>query len=741
MTDRRQQTTNLILVTLAVVVLVLGAYLIGQSRMPRQITAPEIAFLESTEPALILTSEGMPESSQAATIVDPDVSRRRLRIIRLDDGGFMLAGWPDSFLLRDDGSQIARIEHDPVPDELFVEAGIDPEDGNRALHEDYDYVITGTGSGRTLAIFNEGDRFAPPRSEEILLVEWDINGRAISVIDLGPAIHPTSPFLTWELPSIYLSTFGDRVMVLTNDGTYVHLVPGEEPWSGKITLLANSRTTRPVLFENGFYTNDGPHVPVSRDFDGNINWDIFERMTETLHPVTFGDPNWLWQSFVMRETCITVDGNLLHPTADGVYLFDHNGNVTRRIGDISSSENLFGIMQEWNNDTFAFETDDGWLIYRTKGSGDDVMVRTDHNFSVQSNVNLSPSLELPEEEQVEIPLLEVGDQAYPPQIYRDFHSVDSGFRGINHTRKRVITTDMDMIVTSIFDRTNQPDGEDYVIHICREDSRGFRYILDQFSDVVQVFDPDGNFVRHHFMLGYDLFGTGLDPRDLYIDALDRLWMIGNDRIFVIDRDGYLVRIFEQRGADFNLVQEPDAPLPPPEEREQGYKLYASTDPFNTGSVATEPVTLSTGEYYKVTISSPDPTSPVLMYFQEDDSPTIRIFDWDGRERGTIEAGNYSDIGAVHFMIGPDGYCYMLSADDINLSILSPLGELVTKIMLDGIIRDDLEIPIEENTWEDMYIDGSGNLVITRTENSDSDLVSEVLVSPLRVETGSENPTR
>ena len=94
---------------------------------------------------------------------------------------------------------------------------------------------------------------------------------------------------------------------------------------------------------------------------------------------------------------------------------------------------------------------------------------------------------------------------------------------------------------------------------------------------IQVLDPDGNYIRGHDMLGEDLFGTAIQPADLLIDELDRLWILSAERFFVIDREGNLSKIFECRGASYTRVSQPTGPTPPSEDTPRGYTIVASTD--------------------------------------------------------------------------------------------------------------------------------------------------------------------
>ena len=740
MTRHKTQITALILITFAMLLLVLIVYLIGQSKQPRKINLPEIAFLDSTGLAVYHNSENIPppESRDPVPMEFKPLNRRDIAIQYLDNGKFLLAGWPESFILNADGVQESQIMLGRVPEEMCVDAGIDPLYPASIMNFDNTFAAGATDSGRILMIFAY-EYLSDDKDEEMLLIEWDINGNPVSIMDIGPYINPTSLFRYDQYGHIGINTHGEQVLVMTSDGTYFHMEPGREIQHGQITIVNKKWSISGFPFDGGFYTKERLIAPIPHSMDGQILWDRFERVTELLHPVTYGDPSWPPTSFFDDWYIFLDDGSGVYATSEGIWIIDQYGQIKERVGDFETAENLRSVMYQLDiRQLLGSQTSTGWVFYPTRYDRDYYSIITDRQMNVLSQPMFMPVLEEPEVPEVEPaiyegPDIEVGDRTWPKEIFRDFAVTETGFRGIERNERTVISTDYDLNITSIFNRVNPSDGMYQTIDIYREDSQGNIYIVDKGKNLIQVLDSDGHYIRRHSDLGLDIFGEVLQPRDLQIDALDRVWIISSHRIFVLDRDGYLVRIFENRGAPFTPV-ESSSNLPPPEERVQGYTIFSTSDPFGGASDPTQPIQLEMDTADWTVIYSPDPSIPVLMFMEDDDTDIIHIIDWEGRELGTIDPELYTSDNTTHFMTGPDGYIYLLCIDDAAVEVLTPLGEHVTRIELNDFPTEDSWFsPGTLLGSNSAFIDTHGRLVIYRLMSDTEHRMDEILIYPLRAD--------
>jgi hypothetical protein len=332
------------------------------------------------------------------------------------------------------------------------------------------------------------------------------------------------------------------------------------------------------------------------------------------------------------------------------------------------------------------------------------------------------------------PILVVGDYGNPRVISRDFHVIPDGYRAVDHTRKRVLTLNREMEVVAVLDRSaSVPSGLWQSIDACRVDTSGNTYLLDKRAGLVQVIDSAGDYLRRHRDLGLDLFGSPLNPQNILLDKMDRLWIVGGDRIFVVDRFGNLERIFEKRGAPY-VRTTPTGPPVPPEHTSRGYTILPSTDPFSPRRDPTQPVVLDVGEYDSFALGGA--ADPELMYLGQSSTDQVVVFHWSGRERGTIDLAALVPSADRQFAVGPDGYVYLIDPENETVQVLDPLGEPVATIEVDGLPQDGwqpLTPPIAPGRSLGRppapvrcMIDFDGRLVVFDAKSS------EVIVFPLRV---------
>jgi len=327
-------------------------------------------------------------------------------------------------------------------------------------------------------------------------------------------------------------------------------------------------------------------------------------------------------------------------------------------------------------------------------------------------------------EPFEFPGYIVGDIADPRFIRHDFHVIPDGYRAVDHTLRRVLTMNREFEVVGVLDRSQSiPDGIWQDIHAFRVDSSGNDYLLDRDKNLVQILDTTGHYLRRHTDLGLDLFGTTLEPDNIFIDRLDRLWITGPDRTFVIDRYGNLQRIFERRGAPFNRPQSAIAPAPT-EQTPRGYTVLSSSNPLLGTANPEEPFVLETSEFESFIPGGL--SDPQLFYISQNGGQEILIFDWDGNERGIIDVLSMAPGDGWQFVTGPDGYLYLIVPQGGAIFVMDPLGEEVKVISVDGLpltgwlpqLSPTGFGPLKLEPKVRAFVDFEGRLVIYDTENSD-----------------------
>lgn len=319
------------------------------------------------------------------------------------------------------------------------------------------------------------------------------------------------------------------------------------------------------------------------------------------------------------------------------------------------------------------------------------------------------------------PLLEPGDYADPRIIWRDFHPIPSGYRAVDQTARRVITTDKNLEVVAVLDRsTNIPDGIWQDVDVARIDSSGKIYLFDKSKNLVQVLDSSGNYLRRHTALGWDFFGTELNMMDIQLDQSDRLWIIGTDRIYVLDRFGNLERIYERRGAPFSRAGKPWTGTAPSEQTPVGYTIMPSTDPIIAQRDPSEPIVLNVGEFDSFNLAGG--IGNRLFYIGQENNTEIVVFDYDGRERGIIDLGSLVP-GDRQFIVGPDGWLYLLDPLNEIVHVMEPLGDVVGTIEIEDLPDSGWAPILHPGTAQtrilapvNCYVDFDGRLIVYDTRH-------------------------
>ena len=318
------------------------------------------------------------------------------------------------------------------------------------------------------------------------------------------------------------------------------------------------------------------------------------------------------------------------------------------------------------------------------------------------------------------PVLQVGDYADPRIIWRDFHPIPSGYRAIDQTSLRAITTDKDLVIVAILDRSiNIPDGIWHDIDVVRVDTSGSIYLFNKAANLVQVLDSSGHYMRRHTNLGLDFFGTELDLTDIQLDQNDRLWIIGSDRIYVLDRMGNLDRIYERRGAPFSRARQSWTGQPS-ETTPVGYTIMPSTDPLIPRADPSEPIVLPVGEFNSFDLAGG--AGNQLFYIGQNDNSLIVVFDFDGNERAVIDIASLVP-GDRQFVVGPDGYLYLIDPATETVLVMDPLGKILNTIALEGLPTDGWRSIIHPGTAQtrilapvNCYVDFEGRLIVYDTRH-------------------------
>jgi hypothetical protein len=376
----------------------------------------------------------------------------------------------------------------------------------------------------------------------------------------------------------------------------------------------------------------------------------------------------------------------------GVAVVGVSGRTSGVFGDWSRSQalhdaGLLGLVR-------CQETPDGLLLTPQRFRTTTKAVRVDRNFNVLGQIEYSVPKEI---DVVPLPadysLLSPGMTVDLLIEQRDLHpGLGGGYTVVDHTHRRVLTLDEDLLVTSVLDRSqNLQNGLWQDIDHVRIDSRGMYYLLDEQKELIQVLDRDGNYVRRHIELGTDLFGVSLAPRDIVVDSLDRLWAIGAQRVYVLDKNGDLLRIFETRGAAYQRVNR--HPLAqPPEQSPLGYTILPSVLPIGGGSDPTTPIMLDIGNMG--TFVPGRGLTEGMLFVSDPQNPEIVVFEWNGKDVASIDVS--SILGGNpdtkwRFDVGPEGYLYLLDPTASKLVVLDFLGGTVAQIMLEDIESEGWEV--------------------------------------------------
>jgi len=336
---------------------------------------------------------------------------------------------------------------------------------------------------------------------------------------------------------------------------------------------------------------------------------------------------------------------------------------------------------------------------------------------VPSSIRLRNRSDMPGDRNAAVQIsISPGDEIDLAYIHTSFHPIQGGYIGVDFTRRRAIQMDEELKIVSALDRSQSiPNGIWQNIDEVRVDSSGLTYMLDRTKHLIQLLDADGNYVRRHMNLGTDLFGSPMTDERIEVDKFDRLWVYDPDRIYIFDRDGNLVRIFERRGAPYNRTNTPGMSIPS-EHTPQGYTVLPSRGPvFGKDLDLREPVVLDVGSIDGVYPSTIDTNR---FYVADYSSGEIIVYDWAGEEIGSIRPDANTAGKDYGFAVGSDGYCYLIDGEGGKVEVLGPSGERIQTIGIEGIpkggyIQTELgasmnaQLVLPVGVW----IDGEDRLVV------------------------------
>ncbi len=733
MGQRSQHTAAVVLLIALPIIAIFVVYMILRPRAAPTIPVPAISFLQTTGPPIAFL--GTPQSP--AQIGQPAGTPVRVtgafhNIVSLVDGRIMLVSYPECIYFDLDGTETGRLELQAPANDLLEQEGLDPSEFRWLHREDSITEITATESGRVYGLFQSAKLEGNPNPPS-LLVEWDSEGNPVSVIHITPLFAQYEYLCSFGIFAWTVSSDGERVIVGNRGGPYLLIQPDLPP------MVTYSEYFSPQ-WENWWLVLSGefvfeasllPSRPVRHRLNGSIDWRWLELTSPYMQPSAL-DPQSgpLWN----RWFGLLPDGGTILPVLNGVVELDREGAFDVLHRDATVSATLRSLMDQHLTGTFrCIEQPEGWLLLPSYIANPDNLiitgVRADADFNLIETIEFSrlassppatgvPAIAQPTPHPAQ--LLEIGDIADPGLAERDFHPIPDGYRVIDLTRRRVLTTDKNLTITAILDRTTIQNGLTQDIDSCRVDSRGVIYMLDQGRELIQVLDPNGDYLRRHAELGVDIFGAPLVPRDILLDRFVRLWILNEDRIYVIDREGNLARIFERPGAPYTRVPQGASPDDSPERTPRGYTIAASTDPFSR-TTPTSPVTLDVSEISNVALGHGNASH--LFYIADNQSDQVVIFDWNGAELGSIELSEFLTQDDYRFMTGPDGYCYLLDPITRILTVFDPLGEQVSEIeLIDLPVSGWNEISLSQSALyrnsNRCWIDSNGRLVVFTQQSRD-----------------------
>ena len=699
-------------------ILVVVVWILTRPPLIVQPLLPELNFRESTAPAIIHTSvEDVVDEVEDGLNMPAEPDTTRVHLSFQVDGTIMLATVYSCVIFESDGTETARYELESIPHEMFVEAGIDPAQGRRWTHPAFLNTIHGRQNGEVWAIFQEvyflvnedNTDYQITKKYLPILVIWDKNGQLRSLINLGPEFFPylyTAPNygFDWSIQS-----YEDTVMILTRGGVF--------------QLFSPNTRSEIIIFEQLTNLSNNWCLALRADYaicpnirynlDGSIDWEWLKNITN-IRQDTLPQNNQPWDNrdslgFLMSS----IDGKDYIVTGYGLCRLSASGLIEEIVAQREAlralnieSDKFFSDWVPNNVFNVMSELADGWILLPnypqtiTNWTNKDIpgAIRTDSNFNPIEIIELVPEhdIRLTEDEIAgasesdeptgpQLPLYEVGDTIDPQYIRYDLHPVPGGFEYIDHTNRRLITFDENLHAIDVIDRSIEiPNGLWQNINAHRMDSRGYHYLHDFQDSLIQVLDPDLNYVRRHYRIGEQLFGNGIYIVDIAVDSLDRLWLLGPERIVVLDKAGNLLRIFESlslsRQRSTNAM---DTPTIPPEVLPEGYTILPTASGLPGGYDPTEPIEINiTGidKFFMAGGSLPDG----YFYIQDNNTGEIVLFDWNGREQGVIDIENYTPSDTSRLTVGVDGLIYHIDPETDLITVYDPYGVKLNTIEIAGL---------------------------------------------------------
>jgi len=675
-------------------------------------------FLTTTTPpvrfAHLPGSLSQPKTSPSLIIPD---SPKSLGV--LESNKIMMIDFPHAVIFDFDGVEVSKIPMEMPSIDFLESSGLD-RSAFGWIESDIsirNFAITVSGDIYSLFYKKTPGRLS---SDPGLLLRWNIAGKLVSVEHIGPLFVQYSHLGTHGQVDWLLSSSGDSVLVSSSAGVFMIIDPVGQKRTGILEFIGSDAYFYPgmELYENAIYTVGAPGRYMKYGLDGSLDWVWLGNSSPLFQPSgawsAFQPGSAIAGLFLLpnRETVATVPSGFARIKPDGSYAI---------VGD-SSGAGKMKDMTNLINSSFlrCIPRGSGWLIipsinYPAIGTYPELIL-ANGRFEIEKTIQLtvSPYETDSEDSDESSPVasqsqIQIGDIAYLELASQDFHPIPGGYRAIDHSGLRVITTDGNLVVKGIFDRTNPQSGLYQKILACRVDSRGYYYILGpapgfqtapsgtvlpQYTGatpgltgipsnrVVQVLDPNGHYVRRHAELGIDLFGTAQVPMDIQLDSFDRLWIISPHRFYVIDRMGNLARIFEQRNAPYSRAPQAGSSMPPTEDTFRGYTVTASSDPFSRDSDTQKPVVLNAGDISSVALGRG--AARAYFYISDNASNQIVGFDWNGREIGSIDLNKVLNA-PDEYRIATDsaGYLYLLEPGWGKVHVYDPLLKESHTIELKG----------------------------------------------------------
>ncbi len=687
--------------------LIAAVYIFSQPKTVVKPEFPTLDFRESTAPGIIYKPE--PELTVSGVHVetpdDPEYIKSHLSF--RNDGRILLATVYGCIIFEQDGTEIERYQLAEVPDEMFEEEGIDPSDGRQLMHPAYLETIHGTRNGDVWALFQlpcdndlvESEGYSVYENYMPVIAVWNESGELESVIDLEPDFFPFAFLCSKYGPNWSVGSYRDTVIVALNEGAFKLFRPGNE---SEVMQFERLRTWFKmygvILWEDCIMVRGSDSGRYN--LDGTFDWDYLRNRSRISQRVPTGD-NTIWGSNdLVGYYWYSLDGDEYMVTYNGLCKISDSGQVQEIIATRETIHTIFN-QTPFNSYTrqhsFTLSSlDDGWLLLPY--SPFEIWTESSYAWTIgaiQTDIDLNPietiefltdqSENLLENKGEECPIYEVGDTIDLRYIYTDFQLVPGGYQYIDHTLRRFITINENFEVIDVLDRSEEiPNGRWQDIDQCRIDSRGYYYLFDFDEKLIQVLDPDGNYVRKFERLGEVILGYPEFFKLIEIDTLDRLWVINDNRIFVIDRDGNLVRYFRT----LNARQQRSTQLEgisnlPTENQPVGYTILPAQSGYTGGFDPQTPIELDISGMSWLGLAGG--SLPVgYFYAMDQSSREIVLFDWLGREHASFNPRDFVSGWRSLLIIGPDGFPMVIDPVEGQITVLDPYGEETGVIVSDGM---------------------------------------------------------